>query len=331
MYETMRDELILELSDKFSQDQINQFLSCVDNVTTHYIISKKEHSMVRRSLGIPNMLRDYLACKRIEGLSPATLDGYARLLAHFFVSIGKSPSEITPNEIRIYLWRYQSTRGVSNRTLDKYREYIARFYAWAFEEGYVSQNPTKTVRPIHYEEIPRRALKQCELDQLRSACQDLRDHAIIEFLYSTGCRVSELVVIKMCDIDWELQRVKLFGKGRKHRVSFLNDRATAALNAYLKVRQGGGEYVFVSKYKPHTPLQKEGIEKIVRDISERAGYNTPVTPHILRHTMATLALQAGMPITDISRILGHESLETTRIYTESDLETIQENHRKYIV
>ena len=165
------------------------------------------------------------------------------------------------------------------------------------------------------------------------ACETIREHAIIEFLYSTGARVSELTVIKKSDINWYDKSVRLFGKGKKHRISFLNAKAEVALKKYLELRDDDCEYLFATIKRPYRNLSKDGVEKIVRNIARRASDSVGkhITPHILRHTTATTALQSGMPIADISKLLGHESIDTTMIYVKSSLEDVRAGHKKYIV
>lgn len=153
------------------------------------------------------------------------------------------------------------------------------------------------------------------------------------FLYSTGARVSELAIIKKSDINWYEKSVRLFGKGRKHRVSFLNAKAEVALIKYLESRDDNCEYLFVSIKKPYQNLSKDGIEKIVRNIARRASANIGkhITPHILRHIAAITALQNGMSIADIGKLLGHKIIEITIIYAKSSLEDVRTNHKKYII
>ena len=187
--------------------------------------------------------------------------------------VRKQPQFITANEIRKFLYEYQEQKGVSYRTIDKYREYITRFFTWAHDEGYIPNNPARNIAAIKYEEKPREALTQVELEYLRMACETLRERAIIEFLYSTGARVSELAVIKKNDINWYEKSVHLFGKGRKHRISFLNAKAEVALIKYLESRNDECEYLFVTMKRPYRNLSKDGIEKIVRNIARRVSDN----------------------------------------------------------
>ena len=278
-------------------------------------------------------MKIYLVSRRIQGLSQTTLDTYLRTLTLFFRQIRKAPAQITTNDIRLYLYRYQNERGCTGRTLDKYRQYLACFFSWAADEGYIGSNPMRTIPAIRYEQKQRQNLTQLELEYLRQCCRTARDRAVIEFLFSTGCRVSELAGVKRSDVDWNTRSVHLFGKGRKHRDSFLNARAEVALRTYLRERSDDCDFLFVTERNPHRQLTRNALEKIVRTISQRSApeIGKRVTPHILRHTTATLALRNGMPIEDISRLLGHEKIETTMIYAHTSTESVQAGHRKFIV
>ena len=279
------------------------------------------------------MVKTYLVCKKMAGLADGTVNNYKIILNVFFDKVKKEPQFVTANEIREFLYLYQEQKGVSRRTIDKYREYITRFFTWAYNEEYIQNNPAKNIAAIKYEEKPREALTQVELEYLRMACATIRERAIIEFLYSTGARVSELATIKKNDINWYEKSVRLFGKGRKHRTSFLNAKAEVALKKYLESRSDDNEFLFVSMKKPYRSIAKDGIEKIVRNIANRVFDNIGkrITPHILRHTTATTALQSGMPIADISKLLGHESIDTTMIYAKSSIEDVRSGHKKHIV
>ncbi len=332
MYEQMRNEFLTTLSGEQHID-IATVLRVLDQVVMNYEIQPKEVNVIVFEGELPEIARTYLICKKMAGLSDGTLENYKIILNVFFKEVKRLPQFITANEIREFLYAYQEKRSVSRRTVDKYREYIARFFTWAYNEGYIPDNPARNIAAIKYEEKPREALTQVELEYLRMACVTERERAIIEFLYSTGARVSELTTLKKSDVNWYEKSVRLFGKGWKHRVSFLNAKAEVALIKYLDSRDDNCEHLFVSMKKPYRNLSKDAVEKIVRNIARRASNKVGkhITPHILRHTTATMALQSGMPIADISKLLGHESIDTTMIYAKSSLEDVRSGHKKHIV
>lgn len=333
MYEQFKNQVLVLLSEHFATNDIDVIAKNLDIAAHDYDITKKETSIVVYNSELPKLVKTYLVCKKLEGLSDQTLYNYGNYLRIFFLETQKSPEQITANDVRVFLYRYQEKRKVSNRTLDKYREYVSHFYQWACDEEYLDKNPTKSLKPIKYEIKPRQALSQIELEYIRRSCETLKEKSIIETLYSTGCRVSELAGLKKSDIDWNDKSVHLFGKGNKHRTSFLNAKAEVALKDYLDSRTDNNESLFVSDRKPYNPIKKDAIEKIVRNISRRSSNNVGkhITPHILRHTTATNAMRNGMPVEDISKLLGHSKIDTTMIYAKTSLANVQAGHKKYIV
>lgn len=333
MYDHFRNEVLLSLADNFNIKELKLISKKLDEVAYNYDITQKETSMIVYNSDYPKLVKTYLVCKKIEGLSNTTLDNYGRCLKNFFFWLQKSPENVITNDIRIYLYSYQNERKISNRTLEQYRQYISHFFTWAFDEEYITKNPSKSIKAIKFESKPRQALTQIELEYIRKGCSTVKDRAIVEMLYSTGCRVSELANLKKSDIDWDKKSIHLLGKGNKHRTSFINAKAEIAIKDYLSTRQDNNDSLFVSDRKPYKPMKKDGIEKIVRKISKRSegNINKKVTPHILRHTTATIAIQNGMPVEDIKELLGHTKVDTTMIYAKTSLLNVQAEHKKYIV
>lgn len=333
MYEQFKNQFALTLAATYSKDDIEIILKKLDVVSYNYDVTRKETSVTVYNSEMPEMVKIYLVCKKVEGLANQTLYNYGNALRKFFFEVQKAPEQVTPNDIRVYLYRYQEANGTSNRSLDKIRQNICGFFHWACCEGYLERNPALTIKSIKFEKKERKPLSQIELEYIRRACSSSRDKAIIEFLYSTGCRVSELTGVKRSDVDWNKKSVHLFGKGKKHRTSYLNAKAEVALMEYLKSRDDESEYLFVSQRKPHGQLKKCAIEKIVRQIAERAAEHVkkPVSPHVFRHTTATTALNNGMPVEDICSLLGHENVATTMIYAKVSAENVQSGHKKYVI
>ena len=284
MYEQMKNEFLMQLTNysDLPNGLINQVLSCLDVAVYNYDIRQKETAIVPYNQELPPVAKTFIVCKSVEGYSKGTLYNYKTTLTNFFLTLKKLHEQVTAYDIPMYLYTYQQERGISNRSLDKIRGCISAFYKWMCVEGYIEKDPTIAIPVIKYEKKPKVPCTQIDLEYLRRACKTLKQKAILEFLYSTGCRVGELVVLKKSDINWQDKSVHLFGKGQKHRTSFLNAKAEVALKEYLDSRSDDKEWLFVSDRKPHDQMHVCGIQKIVRDISKRASSYTAkhVTPHV---------------------------------------------------
>lgn len=175
-------------------------------------------------------------------------------------------------------------------------------------------------------------MSQLDLEKVRLACETKREKAIVEMLYSTGCRVTELERLNITDVDFETKEVMLFGKGSKHRTSYLNAKVEVALKDYLATRNDSNAALFVYDRKPYGRLKKSGIEFVIRKIMKRtSGVSSHVTPHTFRHTTATTALDRGMNIVDVSKLLGHSKVETTMEYITTNSESIKSNHKICVI
>lgn len=333
-YEQLKSQFWTELSvlmpalDRGSYLMIGKAL---DRAAYRYEISRKETALVPQQDTTPALIKTYLIIKKTEGLSDKTLENYARTLRMFFAWCGKSPEEVTTNDIRMYIYEYQRMHKVTDRTMDKYREFICWFFTWAHTEEYIPRNPARPIKSIKYEVKERQALSQLELEYMRQSCESVRERAILEFMYSTGCRVSELTAVKIADLNLKDNSVHLFGKGKKHRISFINAKCEVALNSYLQSRNDKSEYLFVSLRQPHGKLTKCAVEKVIGQIAARTNIAKRITPHVIRHTTATQAVNNGMPIEDVSKLLGHNNVATTMIYARVSRENVQSQHNRCII
>lgn len=329
--ENFAKEFMTRLDGKLSNDEMKLILSELEIFSSNYDISKKETALTVYEPFIPECYRIYMVSKKIEGLSQETLRTYDLYLRDFLYSISKPLDSITANDIRVYLYQYQQKNDVGNRTMDGRRLVINTFLQWCTDEGYITKNVCKQIHPIKYEAKIREPLTGIEMELVRDACKTYREKAIIETFYSTGCRVSELARLQKSDIDFKKGEVHLFGKGSKHRISYLNAKAEVALKKYLYSRNDENLSLFISDRKPYHAIQKTTIEQIVRKIGERSGIGRRVYPHLIRHTTATDALERGMNVAEVQKILGHEKLDTTMIYAKVCQENVKYNHKRYIV
>lgn len=312
------------VSDEDLQIVCNELRACV----SQYTISKIG-TQVAIYEGLPKEFEIFLVAKKIEGRSMGTLELYKSRIEDMLYTVNKPLKDITSNDIRLYLYHFQNTHDISDRTLDGTRLVLNGFFKWCWEEGYIEKNPCASIRPIHYEAKPREPLCDIEMEKLRKGCVTPRDEAVIETLYSTGCRCAELSNLNIEDVNLETREVKLFGKGKKYRSSYLSARGVLAIKEYLESRTDNNPWLFAGTKKPFNRLQNGGIEWIVSCVATRAGLED-VYPHRIRHTFATDALERGMDVTDLQTLLGHSSVDTTLIYAKVNPAEVQHKHGKYI-
>lgn len=329
--EQVINDVILKLSNHFSTEELQQIKTQMEISFANFSVVKYEkQEIIPYEYQIPEEVKYFLVAKKIEGKSDATLSNYKLFLTNFFQEIQKPIKDITAGHIRIYLYTYQQKRAISNRSLEVIRNVFNSFFSWAFNEGFITINPMIKIGAINYSAKPREGITQLELEKIREACRDTRDKAIIEFLYSTGCRVSEVCNVKIKDVNFKNKTCLILGKGNKYRTVYINAKCELALQRYLQSREDNNEYLFVGVRSPHNELHKSGMEAIVKKIINRTDIEKNITPHMFRHTMATTALQNGMTVLEVQKILGHSNIETTMIYVKTDDEELSIKAKKLI-
>lgn len=327
MYEQFRSEFIGELSNLECKD-IPTSVKALDNVSSDWQFKPACTELAIRGRDEAfNLGKNFLACKKLGGCSDATLDNLTYILKNFFCALNKPLSEVTTNDVRIYLAYYQKEKKIKEDSLEWIRRMLHTFFQWLVEEEYIAKNPVSRVPKIKGEQHIRHALTIDQLNALRGACADDRERAILEFLYSTGARVSELCGVKLDDVDFNSKEVRLFGKGKKERISYLSNTAVKACNTWLAVRPHPSIYLF-NNIRGGKPMNKENIEKIFRRLSKDAGLPPflKATPHVIRHTTATQAIEHDMPVEEVQKLLGHANLGTTMIYVDLADKRVKERH-----
>lgn len=254
--ENFAKEFVAKLDGKISDDEMLTVLRELEIFAGEYEIKRRETAIASYEQVLPDCYKAYIVSKKIERRSQETLKLYDMYLKDFLLYINKPLETITANDIRAYLFKYQREHYISNRTMDGHRLIINAFFQWCVDENYIYKNPCKQIRPIKYTEKPRVPLTGVEMELLRDACKTYREKAIIETLYSTGCRVSELISLKKDDVDFRKGEVFLFGKGAKYRTSYINAKAEVALKKYLFSRNDSNAALFVSERKPYQALKK---------------------------------------------------------------------------
>lgn len=272
----------------------------------------------------------YLGAKRIDGLSPRTIKNYKNTLELFAKRISKSVTKITTDDIRGYIAYLSASRNLKESSLQTHINILRAFFGWLHVEEKIKKNPMLKIRSLKIDrKNARQALSVEELERLRDVCKEYRDKAIVEFLVSTGCRLSEVTQLNVGDLNFNDRNVMVTGKGGKERLVYFSVRARLMLQEYIKQRKGGTG-LFVSSKTPYLPLKQRAIQRIICDIGKRAGLSAAVHPHLLRHTFATLALNSGMDVTVIQRLLGHEDIATTQIYATMNEDVILHQYNKYV-
>lgn len=284
----------------------------------------------RERSNLKKRIAAFLTAKKIDGLSPKTLKNYREMLTAFQSQVDKHVAKITTDDIRVYIGYLADERRLKDSSIQTHINTLRSFFAWLELEDMVRKNPMRKIKSLKIDRMKaRRPLTPEELERLRDGCQDYREKSLVEFLVSTGCRLSEVAGIRVDQIDWQARRVTVTGKGSKQREVYFSVRAKLMLQEYLAGRKGGTA-LFVSSRVPYGPMSPRAIEKALQRIGERSGEPRRVHPHLMRHTFATNALHGGMDITVIQHLLGHSDPKTTLIYAELRPDAIRYAYEKVI-
>lgn len=272
---------------------------------------------------------DFLVSKALEGKSPETVNRYRYELNRLLSYVNKSVSDILPGDISGYMRMYKKIRQVSNQTLKNVRTVYSSFFTWLRDRGRIRKNPMMLVEDVKVESVIRKPYSDEDREKMFRACTTLRDKAMLEFLYSTAVRVSELARLDRKDIRFGTKDIIVYGKGAKERRVYLNDRTNMYMREYLQSRTDDNPALFVGVRIPHGRMTKAGIEDAIRRIGRRAGVEK-AHPHRFRRTALTNALNRGMPLQEAMLIAGHAKPETTMRYCTVDMEAVQYHHKKYL-
>lgn len=274
-------------------------------------------------------LKMFIAAKKIEGCSDRTVTYYKSTVEHLLKCIDTPIRKITTDEIRSYLAQYQEKGGCSKTTIDNIRRNISSFFSWLEEEDYILKSPMKRIHKIKTVQPVKETISDELIERLRDACLCKRDLAIVDLLYSTGIRVGELVRLNIDDISFEERECVVFGKGDKERRVYFDAKAKLHLQDYLKERDDDNPALFVTLDAPHQRLKISGVEIRIRSLG-RSINAEKIHPHKFRRTMATRAIDKGMPIEQVQKILGHSQIDTTIQYAMVNQSNVKNAHRKYI-
>jgi len=271
----------------------------------------------------------FLEAKRMEGCSNNTIAYYKATVGMMFSGVKKSVLEITTDDLRKYLSDYQSKRGSSKVTIDNIRRILSSFFGWLEDEDYIIKSPVRKIRHIRQDVVIREIISDEAMELLRDACSSGRDLAIVDLLASTGMRAGELVKLNRTDINFQERECVVIGKGNKQRLAYFDARTKVHLQNYLAQRSDNNPALFVSLALPCDRLMIGGVEARLKDIGSIARQQN-VHPHKFRRTFATRAIDKGMPIEQVQRLLGHAKIETTMRYALVNETNVRNAHRKII-
>jgi integrase/recombinase XerD len=331
---TCNEEAVIKIIGKVTQEfeefedlqkQI-KLRKLLDEALYSYDVITKETSLVASD--IEDKMRIFFASKKLEGMSNKTLKNYNYILTKFAGFMRKPLSSITAMDMRMYLTYISKDLkpGSVNAILFCFKS----FFSWLINEEYIYKNPMAKLKATKIPKRLRHALTEEELELLRQACKADREKALIEFLISTGCRLSEVTGVNIEDINWYEMSLNVIGKGNKERKVYFSTKAKILIKKYLENRKGKSPALFTSERRPYGRIGGRAVEDMIKKIADRAGFDKSIYPHLMRHSFATNNLNKGMNITTIQQLMGHESSSTTMIYAELSQENIKHEYRKTV-
>lgn len=271
----------------------------------------------------------FISAKSIEGCSEKTLRYYRSTINKLLIDVGKAIATITTNDIRSYLANFQGSKQSSKVTIDNMRRIFSSFFSWLEDEDYITKSPVRRIHKVRTDTLIKEVLTDESLEVLRDSCTGIRDLAIVDLLASTGMRVGELVNLNRADINLQERQCIVFGKGNKEREVYFNARAKIHLQQYLQTRTDDNPALFVSLNSQSSRLTISGIEVRLRKLGMNANIGR-VHPHKFRRTLATMAIDKGMPIEQVQRLLGHVKIDTTLHYAMVNQNNVKMAHRRFI-
>lgn len=288
-----------------------------------------ESSVQSSSISNQEYMKLYLEAKKIEGCSERTLQYYRVTIEKLLRKIEEPIRKINTEQIRAYLSEYQQINNCSKVTVDNVRRNISSFFSWLEEEDYILKSPMRRIHKIKTKQQVKEIISDEAIERLRDSCCCPRDLAMIDLLYSTGIRVGELVNLNISDINFEARECVVFGKGDKERKVYFDAKAKLHLQDYLKTRTDDNQALFVTLDSPYARLKISGVEIRIRELGRSLNLNR-IHPHKFRRTMATRAIDKGMPIEQVQKILGHSQIDTTMQYAIVNQNNVKSSHQRYI-
>ena len=331
----MKADVILsitkDMEDSLTDYQLNKLKESliVNFEKVEFIIKTDEVKHQEELNENKKMIDSFISSKQVEGCSERTIKYYKEIVDKFSDNFDKSIKQITTEEIRIYLSNYKENSSCGSTTIDNIRRVLSSFFSWLEDEDYIVKSPVRRIHKIKTATIVKEVLTDENIERLRDECENIRDLCLIELLISTGMRVGELVNLNKSDINFEDRSCIVLGKGNKEREVYFDAKTKLHLKEYISKRNDNNNALFVSMREPHQRLSISGVELIVRNLGINTNINK-VHPHKFRRTLATMAIDKGMPVEQVQKLLGHVKIETTMHYALVNQNNVKTSHRKFI-
>lgn len=326
----MENQLITDIEQEMLAHLDNHQMEQLHKVLAHYLRDITASSAPNsKETGNENQLTSFIAAKRVEGCSSKSLRYYESTIQNMLTAVDKPVKHITTDDLRQYLDKYQRSGGAGKVTIDNIRRILSSFFSWLEEENLIFKSPVRRIHKVKTGTMVKETYTDEALELMRDHCRSIRDLAMIDLLASTGMRVGELVKLNKSDIDFNNRECIVFGKGDKQRKVYFDARTKIHLKNYIDSRTDDNPALFVTLQKPHDRLQISGVEIRLRELGRKLDIPR-VHPHKFRRTLATMAIDKGMPIEQVQQLLGHQSIDTTLQYAMVNQNNVKISHRKYI-
>lgn len=326
MIANLINQVLQAMSKTLGNQQIERLKDVLEITFSNVEIFKKTESDAAIDMSV---IKTFLSAKRVEGCSEKSMRYYESTIRNALATVGKNVRDVTTDDLRQYLDEYQQRSGASRVTVDNIRRILSSFFAWLEEEFYIVKSPVRRIHKVKTGKVVKETYSDEALEMMRDSCKTTRDLAIIDILASTGMRVGELVKLNRSDIDFQNRECIVTGKGNKQRIVYFDARTKIHLQNYLRERKDTNDALFVTLLAPFNRLQISGVEIRLRHIGKDLNM-TKVHPHKFRRTLATMAIDKGMPIEQVQHLLGHQSLDTTLQYAMVNQTNVKMSHRKFI-
>lgn len=326
----MKNEVIKEIEQKMAKILNNEQKEKLKEVLLYTFydieVTKKKDTLNEDTTDYAQL---FISAKRIEGCSERTLNYYKSTIYNMIIDTNKKINCIETEDLRKYLAEYQSKNNCSKVTIDNVRRILSSFFAWLEDEDYIIKSPVRRIHKVKATQTVKETYTDEELEEMRDACSEIRDLAMIDFLSSTGVRVGELVKLDIADVNFQERACVVLGKGAKEREVYFDARTKIHLQNYLNTRTDNNPALFVSLLKPFNRLKISGVEIRLRELGKETNIKR-VHPHKFRRSMATRAIDKGMPIEQVQVLLGHRKVDTTLQYAMVNQNNVKNSHKKYI-